>query len=602
MKIFNGLLAFSASVLAVCLMSSNALGQQSSAGASLSDRRAVIHETSDPGKTTSSEKVVPSDAERIAALEDALRLQSAQLEQLRSSLAEQSRLLNELRTLASRNQPEPASSPNEGNAAAIATDEASDATAAASNQQNPQASISDRVVAVEAQAKKTSEALSKQLGSFSFSGDVRLRFESFFGVTNTLPNAGNPSVLGNELTPRFRPRIRVRLNMRGQINDQVDWGLRIATGSFADNISSNQTLTDFLNRKPFALDQAFITYRPKQLSGLRLQAGKFETPWAFTEMTFDNDLTVEGINEQYSRDFKGTLKNLTLLAWQAPLLERNSAFVRNPDGTVNIDQSRRGGRDLALYGGQVRARFEPSNKVGFTLSVADLYFSGTQFISPVQVFGNQLQLPVTITIPGTPTTPPQTITTQALISRDLLVAGNGNLGLTNASNNAINRDGTLSSGYNLVDFIGRLDLRHSKRFPVALILDFVTNTQTHDVVLAGPGGSNLIVPNHENNGFWGQLQVGQTKERGDMLFDYTFMRIEKDAVLTPFNFSDVTVQSDMRAHRFTFSYAADPRITLSFIGIVTERLHGILGPFGNTPPGSLNRPLTRLQFDSTFRF
>jgi hypothetical protein len=34
-----------------------------------------------------------------------------------------------------------------------------------------------------------------------------------------------------------------------------------------------------------------------------------------------------------------------------------------------------------------------------------------------------------------------------------------------------------------------------------------------------------------------------------MQFGYTFMRIEKDAVLTPFNFSDVTQQSDMRGHR-----------------------------------------------------
>jgi Putative porin len=600
MKIFNWLLALSASLMAVCLMSSNAFGQQVSAASSLSEGRATIHDTSDSGKPTSSEKVVASDAERIAALEEALRLQSAQLEQLRSSLAEQSRLLNELRTLASRNQPAPGTISNDGNAAVIASDKAGDATAA--TQQKPQASITDRVVAVEAQAKKTSETLSKQLGSFSFSGDVRLRFESFFGLSNALPNAADPSVLGNELTPRFRPRIRARLNMRGQINDQVDWGLRIATGSFGDNISTNQTLTDFLNRKPFALDQAFITYRPKQLPGLRLQAGKFETPWAFTEMTFDSDLTVEGINEQYSRDFKGTLKNLTFLAWQSPLLERNSAFVRNSDGTVNIDQSRRAGRDLALYGGQVRARFEPSDKVGFTLSVADLYFSGTQFISPIQVFGNQLQLPVTITIPGTPTTPPQTITTQVLISRDLLVAGNANLGLTNASNNAINRDGRLSSGYNLVDVLGRLDLKYNKRFPVALFLDFVTNTQTRDVVLPGPGGLDLIVPNHENNGFGAQVQVGQTKERGDMLFDYTFARIEKDAVLTPFNFSDVTQQSDMRAHRFIFSYAADPRVTLSFIGIVTERVHGLLGAFGNTPPGSLNRSTTRIQFDSTFRF
>ena len=112
------------------------------------------------------------------------------------------------------------------------------------------------------------------------------------------------------------------------------------------------------------------------------------------------------------------LKELKLVAWQSPFLERNSAFVRNSNGTVNIEQSRRGGRDLALYGGQIRSTFALTPKVSLSLSVADLFFSGTQFISPVQVFGNQLQLPVTFTIPASGSTPAQTITTQVSIPRD----------------------------------------------------------------------------------------------------------------------------------------------------------------------------------------
>lgn len=531
------------------------------------------------------ERTTTTDAERIAALEVALRIQHEQLEQMRASLAEQSRLLNELRLLANGNHTN-LSSP------AITTE--------TKVEMNAQAN--DRLTAVEAQAKKTSEALSKQLGSISFSGDLRLRFESIFGQSNSLANAANPAVLGNELTPRFRPRIRLRLNVRGQINDEFEWGMRLATGSLADNISTNQTLTDFFNRKPFGLDQAYVNYKPKAVRGLRIQGGRFESPWIGTEMTFDSDLQYEGINESYSQDFKGGLKNLTLAAWQLPFLERNSAFVRNSDGTVNVDQSRRGGRDLALYGAQVRTRIDSGSKVSLTLSAADHYFSGTQFISPVQVFGSQLQLPITITIPANGSTPAQTVTTQVSIPRDLLVGGNANLGLTTASNNAINRDGRLSSGFNLVDLMGRLELKHNKRFPVTLLFNFVTNTQTHDVVIAGPGGSNLVLPNHENNGFWGEVQVGTTRERGDFQFGYTLIRIEKDAVLTPFNFSDVTQQSDMRAHRFNFAYAVDPRVTFSLTGIITERPTGLLGAFGNTPPGSLNRNTTRLQFDTLFRF
>jgi hypothetical protein len=80
------------------------------------------------------------------------------------------------------------------------------------------------------------------------------------------------------------------------------------------------------------------------------------------------------------------------------------------------------------------------------------------------------------------------------------------------------------------------------------------------------------------------------------------MHIEKDAVLTPFNFSDITQQSDARVHRFLFGYTVDPRVTFNVVGIVTERLHGLLGPFAATPPGSLNRSTFRLQFDTVLKF
>jgi hypothetical protein len=512
--------------------------------------------------------------EKLSALHQLLEQQSLQLNQLRQTVEQQQETI---RLLALHLIPSASSTVT----TAIRVEPISDGP------QTP--SVEDRL-------KKVESSVS-QLGSIKFSGDIRLRSESIFGQSNILASAANPLAFGNELTPRHRMRLRARLTMRGSINEEFDWGLRFATGSLADNISTNQTFTDFFNRKPFGLDQAFIVYKPRKLPGLRLQGGRFEPPWTATEMTIDNDLMVDGFNQSYSRTSKDSvLKDVTFVAWQLPMLERNSAFVRNADGTVNVEQSRRGGRDLALYGGQLRTRFEPSSKVALNLSIADLYFSGTQLISPVQVFGSMLQLPVIISLPGG-----GTVTSQALIPRDLLVGGNGNLGLTTASNNATNRDGRLASGYNLVDVIARLELRHSKRFPVTVIGNFVTNTQTHDVV-AALGTTEVVLPNHENNGIWAEVQVGQTRAKGDMQFGYTFMRIEKDAVLTPFNFSDISQQSDMRGHRFGFSYAADPRVVFTVTGIITERLTGLFGPFVPTPPGSLNRPTTRLQLDTVLRF
>jgi hypothetical protein len=66
--------------------------------------------------------------------------------------------------------------------------------------------------------------------------------------------------------------------------------------------------------------------------------------------------------------------------------------------------------------------------------------------------------------------------------------------------------------------------------------------------------------------------------------------------------SDMLQPSDTRLHRVIFNYTADPRVVFSFAGIINQRPHGLPGAFGTTPPGSLNRPTTRLQFDTTFRF
>ncbi|MBA3242017.1 MAG: putative porin [Acidobacteria bacterium] len=539
-----------------------------------------------------------------------LREQREQIEQMRDVLKEQTRLIDELRSRMERAE---RTQENSGAAPAFMTEAAyANNSPAAARQEGTQ--LDARLASVTEQSKKTSEALAKQLGSMTFGGDLRFRYESLYNQQNGLATSGDNAAagaLGNPLTSRQRFRLRARFGVRGEIGKEFEWGLRLATGSFSDVNSTNQTLTDFFSRKNFALDQAYLAYKPSALPGLRVQAGKFEAPWARTEMTWDNDINVEGLSESYTRTFeRALLKEVAFVAWQSPFLERNAAFVLGADGAVNLDESARAGRDLALYGAQARVRLAPSKHTSLTLSAADLYFSGTQFINPAQFLGANVQFPVTVNIPASGTTPARTVTAQVSVPRELLVAGNSNLGFSTATTNALNRDGRLASGYNLVDLIARLDIARSKRWPLMLLLNFVDNTQAHDVITAGPGGSDIVLHNGENHGYWAEFQVGRdvlrlpTKEvtRGDVVFNYTYMSIEKDAVLTPFNLSDLIQNSDVRAHRFIAAYAADSRVVLSLTGIFSERPNGLLGPFGTTPAGSLNRRLTRLQLDTILRF
>ncbi|HYN25751.1 MAG TPA: putative porin, partial [Pyrinomonadaceae bacterium] len=264
-----------------------------------------------------SEKTPHTDTERINAFEETLRQQGTQLDEMRKLLVEQQETIKLLAGKLAGLGPAPA----RVEAVVVGKEdlEAAGTRIIADPQSSP---IEDRLKKVEVRVA--------EIGPVKFSGDIRLRSESFFGLSNILASGSTPGALGNDLSPRYRMRLRARLAVRGTIGEEFDWGLRIATGSFADSISTNQTLTDFFNRKPFALDQAFITYKPRRVPGLRFQGGKFEPPWTSTEMTIDNDLQVEGLNESYSRSFKNsTVKDLTFITWQLPMLERNSAFVRN---------------------------------------------------------------------------------------------------------------------------------------------------------------------------------------------------------------------------------------------------------------------------------
>ncbi|MDQ3181054.1 MAG: putative porin [Acidobacteriota bacterium] len=575
---------------------------------SLQSDQKSINSSSESNKTDT----LPSELEEVKRQ---LREQQKQIERLNSMLAEQAKIIGKLQN---------------GSAQSIQTPTVSTPTSV-----NPAVSqtntIETRLSKVEEQSKRTSDSITRnQFGTLGFSGDLRMQYDSIYGLLNNAPNINNPAIIGNELSPRQRIRYRLRFAVRGKIGGDVftgnfapngerrtdkefEWGIRLVAGTLANPASPNPVLTDFFSRKPIGIDQVYVSWRPRPIPGLRIIAGKFETPWTHTEMTFDNDVQVEGVSQIYSRDLKNSVvKNITFSAWQLPLLERGTTFVRNANSTINIEESERGGRDLGLFGAQLQARFALSSKNNLTLSATNLHFANTNAINPIQVFGNNLQLPVTITIPATATTPAQTVTGVVNIPREFLVSGNGNLGLSAATNNAVNRNGRLASGYNLVDLMAQFEFRQYRHNPMTLILNYVRNTQTRDVVVADSAGNNVFLPNNDNDGVWAEFRIQNLRKTrgndfntpvsGDFLFSYTFLRIEKDAVLTPFNWDDLIQGSDIRGHRLFFGYTVDPRVTFNFTALFNQRANGLLGAFGTNPPGSLNRNTNRIQIDTVFKF
>src|SRR5262249_39875653 len=156
------------------------------------------------------------------------------------------------------------------------------------------------VVATKGQGiQRQLSALEALVGRFRFSGDVRVRGESF-----------NQSGIAD----RNRARIRVRFGIDGRLSEDFIGGFALATGSLGDPSSSNETLTNVFDRKTIALDRGYVTYNPVAHPWLSLTGGKFAFPWQRTSATFDPDINPEGFNQKLSFNLPGRIQNVTVQA------------------------------------------------------------------------------------------------------------------------------------------------------------------------------------------------------------------------------------------------------------------------------------------------
>jgi hypothetical protein len=134
-----------------------------------------------------------------------------------------------------------------------------------------------------------------------------------------------------------------------------------------------------------------------------------------------------------------------------------------------------------------------------------------------------------------------------------------------------------ASEFNLVDVIVQADLETGRRaYPVTLLADLVTNT----------GAAN----GSEDTGVWLVAGYGRAAEPKTYAVIYTFARIERDAVVSTFNFSDIP-HTNSRVHMVGLSYMPVRRVNLDATAIFSNVLDGPPEPW-----------LTRLQVDARFTF
>src|SRR5262249_19080086 len=198
-----------------------------------------------------------------------------------------------------------------------------------------QSSTSKSVVATQDDQKRLT-ALENVVGRFRFNGDIRIRGESFFQTYDGCSSCQD----------RERARVRVRFGVDGKLNEDFLGGIAFATGSLGDPTTTNETLTNFFDRKTIGLDRGYITYNPVAHRWLSLTGGKFAYQWQRTQVTGDPDINPEGFDEKLSFDMNhGPVKNFTAQAMQVLLNENtNSSLLR--------------AHDAFMVGGQVSGKFD----------------------------------------------------------------------------------------------------------------------------------------------------------------------------------------------------------------------------------------------------
>jgi hypothetical protein len=493
------------------------------------------------GNTVRSDRSASSDA--VAALKEQIENQQKQIEQLSSTLAQRQQMLNRssapVTTVTAQNRssvgasasnPGPQSDQQKVDDLELIKRElqAIADSAAQANQ---------RLTKIETDAaayNKSNDAKLKQLGVFSLSGDIRIRYEPFFQ---------------EGAADRNRERVRLRFNVNGKLSDEFSGGFSLASGTLDDPVSTNQSFTGYLNRKNIGIDKAFVSYKPKYAKFLKLDAGKFSYPWYRTPMTFDSDVNPEGFAQTLSFDFKSPmLKNLTLVGFQLPINEVS------------------GGPDSFIIGGQIQTQFKLSSKARL-----GLYGAGINFLRSDPLGA-------------------------AAIARS---AGTLVGSLNNFNSVKTNASGTKIYAYKFIylDTIMKLDLDTSPRFPTTILYNFVNNTR-------GPS---------ERSGYWTELTVGRQKQAKDIQFNYTFARIEKDAVISAFNESDLRASTNLRQNKLQIACLFQNNVTGQFtawIGKLANPLFntdqvpsGVRGACtGIDVSGCVDPYLKRLQFDVIYKF
>jgi hypothetical protein len=524
----------------------------------------------------------------VQALKDAIAAQQQQIQQLTQQLQQNQQNWQQAQQLIQQSQSAATDAQQKASSIQAVTDQQQNAVAKLSTDvADVKTSVTNSVVATQDEQKKFS-ALESVFGRFRFGGDVRVRGEN---------------ILQQGVPDRNRARVRARFGVDGRLSDDFVGGIYIATGSLGDPTTTNETFTNFFDRKTIGLDRGYITYNPKAVHWLSLTAGKFAFTWQRSSLTFDPDINPEGFDAKVSFDtHHGPIRNFTAQGMWLPFSE----VTKGPDSYIA------GGNT------SVRLQFGPwlmtPSYTVLNVHGADALLAASAFAVQANSTGSNS----TNTNNGnTPGEGPGCAAIQNVPSPSGLsfppcpFSANG---MTNSTFVTVDSKGVPTahflSKFLYSDFILNNQVKTGiARLPLNLVAEYEQNLNAASNPLTTTGVATSLGKQDKAYGF--DFSLGQgitTQAKNEVQVGYSWWRIEQDAILASWGESDQRAPTNILQNRIYGGWRLQKNVlaqyTMWFGRTLNTGLENNAASINKTIPaaGAKEPLLKRQQFDLIYSF
>jgi hypothetical protein len=414
-------------------------------------------------------------------------------------------------------------------------------------------------VLAQAKAERWAEpnAVPSWLDRIKWEGDIRVRYQlEEFAKSNASPDdyyaaltppsnvtraASFIPVSANTQTDRERFRLRARLAMLAKVSDDWSAGVRLATGSTTDRVSTNQTMGQDFNKYQFLVDRVYVKYDP--VEWFSVTGGRIPNPWLSTDLVWDEDLNFEG----FAATFKPSFANGDF----RPFLTIG-AFPLREDGPPSRSSR-------WLRGAQLGAKWQlmPNSRLSFGIALYD--YENLEGRSETQENYENYEL-------GYSATYGQYEYGSGLRQK-------GNTLFNTAWQDDENTIWGLASKFRPVNLTASLDLAHFDPVHVVLTADYVKNTAFDRSEIQRRTGVTLT--DGKDYGYLFKLAVGMPKleKRHDWQTSFTYRYLGSDATVDAFTDSDFGLGgTNLKGYQLGLNYGVDQNAWLSLRWMSAESI------------------------------